>query len=74
MATVAHPPHVRVRIGRPLHLSGADAVKETERLMSAITALLPKEARKHRQPTAEELKRTYPPGRRATTSATQKDG
>ena len=74
VATIGHPPRVRVRIGRPLDLSGPDAAKQTERLMGAITALLPKEARKHHEATAEELKRTYPPGHRATTSATQKDG
>ena len=46
IATLAHPPKVRVRVGRPLDLSGPDAAKETQRLMGAITALLPKEARK----------------------------
>lgn len=62
VANLTHPPKVRVKVGRTLDLSGPDAATETERLMSAITALLPKEARKKREPTAEELKRTYPPG------------
>jgi hypothetical protein len=59
-------------VGRPIELSGPDAVKETERLMGAIKSLLPKEARKGHEPTAEELKRSYPPGRN-TASATLKD-
>ncbi len=73
MTTLGHPPKVRVRVGRPMDLSGPDAAKETERLMSAITALLPKEARKSHEPTAQELKSTYPPGR-GSTSAAHKDG
>lgn len=56
------PPKVRVRVGKPLVLSGPDAVAETERLMDAISARLPKAARKARQPTPEQLARTYPPG------------
>jgi putative phosphoserine phosphatase/1-acylglycerol-3-phosphate O-acyltransferase len=30
--------------------------------MEAIVALLPDEAREHREPTAEQLAATYPPG------------
>lgn len=59
---VSHPPKVRVRVGRPLNLTGPDASAETARLMIAISALLPKAARVHREPTAEELARSYPPG------------
>jgi putative phosphoserine phosphatase/1-acylglycerol-3-phosphate O-acyltransferase len=62
--TVSHPPKVRVRVGRPLNLAGPDASAETARLMIAISALLPKAARVQREPTAEELARSYPPGRR----------
>jgi putative phosphoserine phosphatase/1-acylglycerol-3-phosphate O-acyltransferase len=32
--------------------------------MKAIAALLPAEAREHREPTREELLRTFPPGYR----------
>ncbi|MGO9342534.1 MAG: HAD-IB family hydrolase [Acidimicrobiales bacterium] len=74
MTNLTHPPHIRVKVGRPLDMNGPDAVEETRRLMSAITALLPKQARKKHDPTAEELKRTYPPGRRTNSSSTPKDG
>ncbi|MDE3205771.1 MAG: HAD-IB family hydrolase [Acidobacteriota bacterium] len=57
-------PTVRVRVGRPVTgLSGTDLVADTARIMQAITELLPPEARSARVPTAEELQRTYPPGR-----------
>ena len=36
--------------------------KDTERIMEAITDLLPPEARVEREPTPEELALTYPPG------------
>jgi len=35
---------------------------DTKKIMKAITALLPPEARKRRTPTPEELARTYPRG------------
>jgi putative phosphoserine phosphatase/1-acylglycerol-3-phosphate O-acyltransferase len=35
---------------------------DTKRIMKAIAALLPAEAREHREPTREELLRTFPPG------------
>jgi len=35
---------------------------DTERIMAAITDLLPPEARRRRTPSIEELARTYPPG------------
>ena len=38
----------------------ADA--DTKRIMKAIVALLPDEAREHKKPTREELLRTFPPG------------
>ena len=72
--TLGHPPKVRVRIGWPLDLSGSDASKETERLMIAISALLPKEARKHHKPTPEQLKRTYPPGAAARPAPRNRGG
>jgi putative phosphoserine phosphatase/1-acylglycerol-3-phosphate O-acyltransferase len=33
---------------------------DTSRIMSAIMSLLPSEAREHREPTDEELRRAYP--------------
>jgi len=64
VSAVRHPRVVRVRIGRPVQLDLADAVADTERLMEAISGLLPPAARRRDTPTPEELARTYPPGRR----------
>lgn len=61
---VRHPPKVRVRVGGPVALGLDDARADTERLMSAISALLPPEARRPHHPSPEELARTYPPGKR----------
>ncbi len=58
---VCHPPRVQVRVGRPVPLSLTDAKADTERIMTAITALLPAEARQRHEPTAEELARAKPP-------------
>jgi putative phosphoserine phosphatase/1-acylglycerol-3-phosphate O-acyltransferase len=63
---VLHPPTVRVRVGPPVAgLTGGDFAADTERIMEAITALLPAEARLPRIPTAEELAKTRPPGQHA---------
>jgi putative phosphoserine phosphatase/1-acylglycerol-3-phosphate O-acyltransferase len=35
---------------------------DTKRIMKAIAALLPAEAHERREPTREELLRTFPPG------------
>jgi hypothetical protein len=53
---------VRVRVGRPFTLAGEDLDADTEEIMSAITALLPAEARVAREPTPEELAAALPPG------------
>ncbi|HEY5245937.1 MAG TPA: lysophospholipid acyltransferase family protein [Acidimicrobiales bacterium] len=66
VTALAHPPTVRVSVGRPVRLGLTDAVADTETLMAAIAALLPDEARRAHQPTAAELARTYPPGARST--------
>jgi putative phosphoserine phosphatase/1-acylglycerol-3-phosphate O-acyltransferase len=52
---------VRVRVGDPVTLEYDDDVADTKRIMKAITALLPAEARKRHTPTPEELARTLPP-------------
>ena len=62
LAEVRHPARVRVRVGRPVPLGLEDAALDTMTLMSAISALLPTEARLRHQPTADDLARTYPPG------------
>lgn len=59
---LTHPPTVRVRVGEPVPLKLRSAEADTRRIMAAISALLPPEARRDRAPTAEELARTYPPG------------
>ncbi len=58
------PPLVRVRVGSPVELKHRSLEADTKRIMSAITALLPPEARRKRTPTEAELALTYPPGYR----------
>ena len=60
---VTDPPEVRIRVGGPVELKHRSLDADTKRMMSAISALLPPEARRRRTPTAEELAATYPPGR-----------
>ena len=57
---VTNPPEVRVRVGRPVELAYDDVRADTERIMEAIMALLPPEAREAREPTEEELRRSKP--------------
>jgi len=66
LANVLSPPTVRVRVGPPvddLALGPGDAVADTEKIMAAIAALLPDEARELHEPTDDELVRTYPKGK-----------
>ena len=61
------PPVVLANVGPPvagLGLRRDSAGSDTEVIMSAISALLPEEARAEREPTEEELARSYPAGRR----------
>lgn len=57
---IANPPTVRVRVGDPVPLTHRSLDADTRRIMAAIVDLLPPEAREHREPTPEELARTYP--------------
>jgi putative phosphoserine phosphatase/1-acylglycerol-3-phosphate O-acyltransferase len=58
-----HPPTVTVTVGAPvIGLKGRSPDADTKRIMKAISALLPEEARQRHQPSADELARTYPPG------------
>lgn len=59
---VVDPPTVRVRVGEPVELRYRSATADTRRIMAAISALLPPEARRRREPTPEELALTVPPG------------
>jgi putative phosphoserine phosphatase/1-acylglycerol-3-phosphate O-acyltransferase len=62
VTNVVHPPTVRVRVGSPFRVLGTDVAANTARIMSAISELLPPEAHEAREPTAEELARSVPPG------------
>jgi putative phosphoserine phosphatase/1-acylglycerol-3-phosphate O-acyltransferase len=66
---LADPPTVRIRVGEPVELKGKSLDADTKRIMKAIRALLPDEARVARDPTPEELARTYPPGYRGDPGA-----
>jgi len=61
ITNITSPPTVHVRVGAPIILSGPDVDADTERLMTAISALLPAEARREREPTADEIRRALPP-------------
>jgi putative phosphoserine phosphatase/1-acylglycerol-3-phosphate O-acyltransferase len=64
LLALRHPPQIRIRVGAPVAgLTGRSADADTKRIMTAITKLLPAEARKKRTPTEEELARTYPGGK-----------
>jgi putative phosphoserine phosphatase/1-acylglycerol-3-phosphate O-acyltransferase len=63
---VTNPPLVTIKVGKPITLKGENHDANTKRIMKAITALLPPEARVKHTPTEEELARTYPPGKAPT--------
>ncbi|CAN5859575.1 hypothetical protein BH24ACT3_BH24ACT3_04200 [soil metagenome] len=62
VVNLTSPPTVRVRVGDPVLLDHDDPDTDTRRIMAAIVDLLPPEARERRDPTPEELARTFPPG------------
>lgn len=62
VTTITNPPHIRVTVGPAVALGLTDAVADTATIMEAIGRLLPPEAHEQRDPSAEELARTYPPG------------
>ena len=55
-------PLITVRAGPPVPLTYGDPEVDTKAIMMAIVDLLPEEAKVRREPTPEELARTYPPG------------
>ncbi len=55
-------PTVTAVVGDPVELKYRSPDADTKRIMAALSALLPPEAREHREPTTEELLRTFPPG------------
>ena len=66
---VVDPPAVSATVGAPVALKHKSADADTKRIMKAIGALLPAESRERRDPTPEELARTYPPGYRGDPGA-----
>lgn len=68
LLNVSAPPTIRIRVGEPLVLNGKTPGPDTRRLMTAISSLLPDEARRVRVPTDEELRLTYPSGYRGDPS------
>jgi putative phosphoserine phosphatase/1-acylglycerol-3-phosphate O-acyltransferase len=57
---LANPPTVQVRVGHPVELAYEDIRADTERIMEAIRAPLPPQARVVREPTEEELRKAKP--------------
>jgi putative phosphoserine phosphatase/1-acylglycerol-3-phosphate O-acyltransferase len=55
-------PTVTASVGPPVELKYRSPEADTKRIMKALSAQLPPEARKRRTPTPEELALTYPPG------------
>jgi putative phosphoserine phosphatase/1-acylglycerol-3-phosphate O-acyltransferase len=72
VTNVVSPPLVSVNVGPPVEdLTGDDLDADTRRIMDAIVDLLPPEAKRRREPTAEELARTLPPGFKGDAAADQ---
>lgn len=59
---LVNPPLITVTVGPPVELGYRSAEADTKRIMAAITALLPPEAREPYEPTEEEIARALPPG------------
>lgn len=55
-------PVVTAVVGDPIDLKYRSPNADTERIMTALSKLLPAEAREPYEPTTEELMRTFPPG------------
>ncbi|MFK8022536.1 MAG: HAD-IB family hydrolase [Ilumatobacter sp.] len=55
-------PTVTAVVGDPVTLKYRSPDADTKRIMQALVDLLPAEARERREPTAEELMKTFPPG------------
>ena len=64
LLNITNAPHVLVRLGDPVDLAYDDPDSDTARIMEAIVALLPPDAREHHEPTPEELALTMPAAHR----------
>lgn len=60
ITNVTSPPQVLIRVGSPVELTYTDPDEDTRRIMAAIVELMPEEAREYREPTPEELRRSFP--------------
>lgn len=69
LLNLTDPPRVTVAVGPPVELDRTDPEADTDRIMAAITALLPDEARIEREPTAAELALATPSGHADDTDA-----
>ncbi len=67
--SIVDRPIVTANVGEAFTVSSSDPDKGTRQILDAIMALLPDEARVRRTPTADELRRTYPPGYKGDPSA-----
>lgn len=61
LTNVSDPPVVRMQVGDPVELKYRSDNADTGRIMRAIEALLPPEARERRKPTAAEIAEASPP-------------
>ena len=62
LLNIVDAPRVTATVGPPVDLKHKSLDADTKRIMKAIVAQLPPEARVRRTPTPEELAATYPPG------------
>ncbi|NQY56455.1 MAG: HAD-IB family hydrolase [Ilumatobacteraceae bacterium] len=62
-------PRVSATVGEPVALKYKSPDKDTKRIMTAISELLPPESRDEHDPTEEELLATFPPGYRGDPTA-----
>lgn len=62
ITNLTSPPTITVTVGAPVELTRTDWDTDTQRIMAAISALLPPEGREYREPTVEELRRSLPSG------------
>jgi len=62
IANVFSPPTITMRVGQRIEITGTDIEADTATMMTAISALLPAEARRRHRPSQAELAATYPSG------------
>ncbi len=61
---VLTPPTITITVGPPVKLAYRDPDADTKKIMKAIMALLPPEARRHHEPTDAEIALAMPPGKK----------